>query len=220
MQARVSPAALVAVLSAGCLGLLIAACGGQQSQGQRPAVARYVTQAGQIEAQLATPLAAVTQAGAEFAQNQGGRHATSVGRLEGASDESALVKAWAQIESLRRRLAAVPAPAPAVRLRMMLLELTDLEARSTREVAGLVVFAPRFATALAALGPATQRLELTLSQRSAYGPAAVAAAYASKAAALRRFRKAVDAIRGRLEQLRRPRCPSPAIALSSLRSRA
>jgi hypothetical protein len=204
MRGRVLPAAWAAVISAGCVGLLVSACGGQQSHSQRPAVARYITQAGQIEAQLATPLAAVTQAGAEFAQNQGGRHATSVGRLEGASDESALQHAWAQIQSLRRRLAAVPAPAPAARLRAMLLELTDLEARSTREVSSLVVFVPRFATALAPLGSATHRLEVTLSQPSASGSTAVAAAYASKATALRRFKRAVDGIRGRLEHLHPP----------------
>ena len=195
---------MVVTLIAGCGGLLVAGCGGQQSRSQRPAVAQYIKQDGQIEAQLATPLAAVTQAGAEFASEQPGRHAASGGGL-GNSEEYALQHAWAQIESLRRRLAAVPAPTPAARLRMMLLELTDLEASSTREVARLLLFVPQFTAALRPLGPATQRLELTLSQRSAYGSAAVAAAYASKANALRRFQRAVDAIRGRMEQLHPPR---------------
>ncbi len=204
MQARVMPAALAAVLSAGCVGLLVAGCGGERSQSQRRAVAQYIKQAGEIEAQMATPLAAVTQAGADFASDRSGSQATSGGRVLGNSEEYTLLRAWAGIESLRRRLAAVQAPAPAARLRTMLLELTDLEARSTREVASLVVFVPRFAAALALLGPATQRLEVTLSQRSAYGATAVAAAYASKATALRRFQRAVDAIRGQLEHLRPP----------------
>jgi hypothetical protein len=199
------PAALVAVLSAGCGGLMVSGCGGQQSQDQRPAVARYIKQAGQIEAQLATPLTAVTQAGAEFASDQRGGHTTSGRPVLGNSEEYSLLRAWAQIESLRRRLAAVPAPAPAARLRTMLLDLTDLQASSTREVARLVLFVPQFAAALAPLGPATQRLELTLSHRGAYGAAAVGAAYATKAAALRRFRRAVDAIRSRLQRLHPPR---------------
>ncbi len=198
------PAAVVAVLSAACAGLMVSGCGGQQSQDQRPAVARYIKQAGQIEAQLATPLGAVSQSGAEFASDQSGGHATSDGRVLGNSEEYSLLRAWAQIESLRRRLAAVTAPAPAARLRTMLLDLTDLQASSTRELARLVLFVPQFAAALAPLGPATQRLELTLSQRGAYGAAAVAAAYATKAAALRRFQGAVDAIRGRLQQLHPP----------------
>lgn len=183
---------------------MVSGCGGQQSQDQRPAVARYIKQAGQIEAQLATPLTAVTQAGAEFASDQRG-HTTSGRPVLGNSEEYSLLRAWAQIESLRRRLAAVPAPAPAARLRTMLLDMTDLQASSTREVARLVLFVPQFAAALAPLGPATQRLELTLSHRGAYGAAAVAAAYATKAAALRRFQRAVDAIRSRLQRLHPPR---------------
>ena len=201
------PATLLAVLSAG--GIFLAGCGAQQSHSERPAVAAYVRQAAQIEAELARPVAAVTQAGAAFAQNQRGGHATSIGRLERASDEATLLRASAQIESLRRRLAAVPAPGPAARLRTMLLELTDLEARTTREVASLVVFVPRFAVALQPLGPANQRLEVALSQRSAPGTAAVTAAYATKAAALRRFKTTVDAIRGRLERLRPPAVSRP-----------
>jgi hypothetical protein len=165
-------------------------------------------QAGQIEAALAAPLAGVSQAGAHFGQAQTAR-ATLVDRLVGASAEPALLSAWRQIESLRGRLAALPAPAPATRLRSLVLQMVDLEARTTREVAMLVAFLPRFAAALRPLGPATQRLELVLSQRSAYGAAAVAAAYAGKAAALRHFQSSADAILGRLRRLRPPAVSRP-----------
>jgi hypothetical protein len=186
--------------------LLPAGCGGQHSQ--RPALANYITQAGRIEAALVTPLTAVTQAGAGFAKARG-RHARLVDRLSGAGSERILLLASTQIGSLRARLAALPAPPPATRLRRLLLERVDLQARLTREVAALVAFVPRFAATLGPLGPATRRLEVSLSQRSAYGAAAVAAAYATKAAALRRFQASVDAVLVRLRGLRPPAVSRP-----------
>ena len=186
--------------------LLPAGCGGQHSQ--RPAVANYITQAGRIEAALDTPLTAVTQAGAGFAKARG-RHARLVDRLAGAGAERILLHASTQIASLRARLAALPAPPPATRLRRLLLERVDLQARLTREVAALVAFVPRFAAALGPLGPATRGLEVSLSQRSAYGAAAVTAAYAAKATALRRFQASVDTVLVRLRRLRPPAVSRP-----------
>ena len=186
--------------------LLPAGCGGQHSQ--RPAVANYITQAGRIETALATPLTAVTQAGAGFARARS-HHARLIDRLAGAGSERTLLHASKQIESLRARLAAVPAPPAVTRLRALLLERVDLQARLTRQVAALVVFVPRFAAALRPLGPATRRLEVSLSQRSAYGTAAVAAAYAAKAAALRRFQASVGDVLVRLRRLRPPAVSRP-----------
>lgn len=207
MRARLTHAALARFLPAACGAILLAACGSQQSE--RPAVAGYIKQAGQIETQLATPLADVSQAGSEFAQARPGGHTNSVLRLPSVGPESTLLSAWTRIESVRRRLAALPAPAAAARLRTLLLELTDFEAGATREVASLVAFLPRFAATLAPLGPATQRLDRALSQPSVYGAAAVAAAYTSKAAALRRFQRSVDAIRAGLVRLHPPPVSTP-----------
>lgn len=198
------PATVAAVLAAGAA--LVAGCGGQSSQ--RPAAVRYIKQVGQIEAALATPFAAVTQAGTDFAKAQG-VHATVLTRLAAGSAEATLLRARRQIESLRRRLAEIPAPAAARHLRSLLLELIDLQARTTREVAMLVAFVPQFAGTLRPLGSATRRLELALSQRSAYGAAAVAAAYSAKAAALRSFRERVDAVAARLHRLRPPAVSKP-----------
>jgi hypothetical protein len=195
-------AALAPVLVASLAAVLAAGCGSSQPS-QRHAVASYITQAGKIEAELATPLGAVTQAGTEFAQAQGG-HAKLLGGLLGTSAEPTLLGAWNQIESLRNRLASLPAPAPAARLRSLLLELVDTQARVARELARLVAFVPRFAEDLGPLGPATARLQRALSEQTAYGATAVAAAYASKAGALRRFQATVDGIRRRLAHLRPP----------------
>lgn len=186
--------------------LLVVGCGSQRSE--RPAVARYIRQVQTIEASLATPLATVTQAGAEFAQTQR-PHPSLVASLVAASDRRAMAGATRKIESLRSRLSALPAPAPALRLRTMLVELVDLQARVAREVQQLEAFLPRFAAALRPLGPATQRLELALSQRSAYGTAAVAAAYTAKAAALRRFQASANAVLGHLRRLRPPPVSEP-----------
>jgi hypothetical protein len=196
---------LLAVLAAG-VGA-VTGCGSQQPS-QRPATARYIKQVGRVETALAVPLAAVTQAGVDFAQAQSG-HATVLGRLAAGSAPSTLLQAWGQIESLRRELADIPAPPAVTRLRSLLLELIDLQARTTREMALLVAFVPRFALTLRPLGSATQRLELALSQRSAYGAAAVAAAYAAKAAALRDFQASVDAVANRLRRLRPPAVSKP-----------
>lgn len=197
-------ATLAVVLAAGAASA--AGCGSQPSQ--RPAAARYIRQAAAIETALATPLAEVTQSGTDFAQAQSG-HATVLARLGSGSAEPTLRRASGQIESLRRRLAEIPAPAQVTRLRTLMLELIDLQERTTRQVALLVAFEPRFGAELRPLGPATQRLELALSQRSAYGAAAVAAAYSTKAAALRSFQASVDAVIGRLHRLQPPTVSKP-----------
>jgi hypothetical protein len=79
----------------------------------------------------------------------------------------------------------------------------------TREVAELVVFLPRFQAALEPLAPDTNRLEVVLSQQSAYGQAAVAAVFAAKAAALRQFRGEVDGVAGQLRKLQPPAVSKP-----------
>ena len=67
------------------------------------------------------------------------------------------------------------------------LELIDGQAATTRELAELLAFLPRYNAALATLGPATKRLEIALLQKTAYGAAAVSAVDAAQAGALRRI---------------------------------
>ncbi len=198
---------LLAVLAGGC---------GQQSS-QRPAVAGYVKQVNAIEASLATPLASVASAGNAFSQEQrtsGGNADSpkqgSAGILTlGPSPEQTLQKALVQIRALKTRLAAISTPASAEHLRVLLLALIDDQAAMTRQVAELVAFLPRYNAALRSLGPATKQLETVLSQRSAYGAAAVSAVFASKATALRRFQATTSAMLVQLHQLQPPTVSQP-----------
>jgi hypothetical protein len=187
----------VVVLAAGC---------GQQAT-PRSEVASYVKQVNKIESALARPLATVATTGSAFAHEQaaGG----TLTNLLTTSHEQALLGAWAKIVALRARLAAVKAPQAAVRLRGLLLEIIDGQAGLTRELAQLVEFLPRFSAALRPLAPATRRLELALAQQSTATSSSVAAAYAGKAAALRQFKHAVDAVVAHLGGLEPPPVSHP-----------
>jgi hypothetical protein len=129
--------------------------------------------------------------------------------LNGVSPEQSLRNAWTQIYALRARPAALSTPPAAQHLRTLLLKLTDEQAAMTRELADLVDFLPRFSLALGWLGPATRRLEVALSQRSASGAAAVAAVFAAKAAALRQFQASVNGTLAKLRRLRPPAVSKP-----------
>jgi hypothetical protein len=206
-------------LAAVLVATLVAACGGQQSS-QRPAVAGYVKQVNAIEAALAAPLGDVTSGGAEFSREE--RPAVKgapIQALPQTPPEQTLQRALTQIESLRARLAATTAPPAAAQLRALLLQLVDGQAAMTRELAQVVAFLPQYNAALASLGPAIRRLELALSQRSAYGAAAVQAVYLDKAAALRRFQGKTGSVLHELRRLRPPAVSRPGYAaqLASLR---
>jgi hypothetical protein len=114
-----------------------------------------------------------------------------------------------RIAALRGELASVSAPPPAVKLRGLLLRLIDAQARMARQLQELVVFLPRFNAALKPLGGDIKRLEVVLSKQSAYGAAAVAAVYAQKAAALRRFQSSLTGILERLHRLDPPPLSRP-----------
>jgi len=197
------------------LALLAGGCGQQSTQ--RPAVAGYVKQVNAIEASLATPLASVASAGNAFSQEQRSSDGNtpspkqrSAGILTlGPSPEQTLQKALVKIGALRTRLAAISTPLPAEHLRALLLELIDDQAAMTRQVAELVAFLPRYSVALRSLAPATKQLETVLSQRSANGAAAVSTAFASKAAALRRFQATTSAMVVQLRRLRPPTVSKP-----------
>jgi hypothetical protein len=193
--ARRAAAVALPALAVALPALLLAGCGGSH-QTPRAAVARYVTQVNAVESQLAPPLVSVTRTVTQFA---GGRSASPLGVIPSA-EAAALSRAGRRIGTLRARLAAIPAPAPAGHLRSLLLRLVDRQAALTRQMSKLVVFLPRFSLAMAPLRPSLIGLERVLGVTKAAGPAAVTAVYAEKAAALRRFRAALE---GMLVKLRR-----------------
>ena len=200
-------ALLAAVLAGGC---------GSHSHTQRPAVAKYVTQVNRVEATLTKPLEQITRAGATFASELRSGPVAE-GPIVNATGQT-LQGALAQIRSAQVDLALLPTPVPARRLRSLLLALTAGEAAMTNQLALLVAYLPRFDAALATLGPAAVSLEHVLS-RGATGASAVAAIYAAKANALRRFRLAVGLVIARLRKLQPPAVSKPGYTaeLTSLR---
>jgi hypothetical protein len=201
----------------GCLalGLLatVAGCGQSSSSPQRAALAAYITRVDRIESALNGPLTKVTTTGVDFMlarQGKSGSQQRAATTVPGyAAEERALRRALVRIRTLRRELAAAPAPARARHLRRMLLELVDGQAGLTHQVALLVAFLPRFDALLAELAPATQQLNAALRKRTAATRPAIAAGDAAKTRALRRFKASVDAIVRRLRTLMPPAASKP-----------
>jgi hypothetical protein len=203
-SSRLTLALVVALLAAGC---------GQQQSPQRRAVADYVKRVSVIEAALGAPLGQVTAGGTEFSrETHPATNGASAQLLPQTPPEQTLERALTRIETLRGRLAAITAPPPAEHLRSLLLGLIDGQAAMTRELAELVAFLPRYNAALATLGPATRRLEIALTQRTAYGATAVSAVYRAKATALRRFQTETGAVLRELRRLRPPPVSRPGYA--------
>jgi hypothetical protein len=204
------------------LTLLLGGCGNTHKT-PRAAVAAYLTEVNAVEKQLAPPLVSVTRTIVQFARQsrasgaprKKGAGAGALGqfRVVPGGQADALLHADAQIKGLRGRLATLPAPGPAQRLRTLLLELVDRQATLTHQMAKLVVFLPGFSQAMAPLGPALVRLERVLSVAQAQGPAAVAAVYAQKSAALRGFRAIALTIQRSLRRL-----DPPVVSLPSYRA--
>jgi hypothetical protein len=182
------------------LALACAGCG-QQSR-NRTQVATYVRRVSTIEAKLATPVAAVTRAGAAFAA--AGRKPASLTRAALSGQEATLARAQAQIESQDRALRGLSTPPAARMLRSLLVRFTGSEIALTHELARMVAFMPRFNSELTPLAPAATRLARVLGQRKAAGAAAVTALFAAKAGALRGFEATTAHITARLALLAPP----------------
>ena len=193
------------------LAALAAGCGSGSSP--RTRVAGYIQSVNRAELKLAVPLALVTRTATAFL----GQPPSAPSRRT-AGQARALRRAAARFTVAVRDLAQLPAPAPARHLRRLLLSLAGSQLRLARELAELVAVAPRLYAALAGLGPATVRLEGVLVQSQGYGSAAVAAVYAAKEAALRRFSATTGAILAELRPLRPPAVlrPSYHAAVGSL----
>jgi hypothetical protein len=188
-------------------GLLAAACGGQGSPG-RSALARYVGGVDRVELALRAPLGAVSSAGDQFAVEERSGKVSLDNPVDHAREKGLLADA-VKIQALRAQLSKIKAPPSARHLRALLLGLIDGQQQLTRELAKMVVFMPRFSAALTTLQPAMRRLEPILARRSASGSVAVAAVYASKAAALSRFAASLEQILARLRGLTPPAVSKP-----------
>jgi hypothetical protein len=190
------------------IALALAGCGKTASP-QRAALASYIKQVDRIERALAVPLARVTTAGDEFsaarrAQSPARAHVPSY-----AAQQRQLVRARQQMLALGHELAATPSPVAARRLRTMLLALIDGQARTTRQLALLVGFLPRFDTVLARVVPVTQALNAALTKAAPHTRKGLAAGNAAKVAALRRFEDQVSSVVRELRPLAPPAASAP-----------
>lgn len=100
----------------------------------RDDVAAYVRRVNAVQASLRIPLTRVSLAYQHFAQKR------RLGNVEAAE----LTHARATLVRVRRRLARLPTPPAARRLRLLVLRLIDDEANVTAEVAQIAGFLPRF----------------------------------------------------------------------------
>lgn len=185
--------------------LALAGCGQAAPRGSE--LASYLKHVQRVETLLKRPLGVVAGADRALAAAQRSDlapHATAI-----VAAERSLRSSIERQRALRAQLAAIDAPAAAARLRALVLQLADRQISLTRELAGLVVFLPRFRAALVPLAPATRRLKRVLATGGTYAPSAGAAAYARKAAGLRRFKAAVTGVVAQLRRLHPPAVSLP-----------
>lgn len=152
----------------------------------------------QVETQLSAPLKTVTAAGGRLTKST-----TKVNTTEVAS----LARASTQIEALRRKLEAIPAPAAARKLRILVLLLAGGEADMTDELSRLFRFLPRYGNALGQLGPATTQLRSALAATGSSSNAR--AVLDEKAKALDRYRVEVESLARTLGPLKPPAVAKP-----------
>jgi hypothetical protein len=191
------------------LALALAGCG-QQANPDRVALAAYLKHVQRTETAFEAPLAEIARVGSMLGREQGG-DGSLLGSLSEASNTSSLRRATAELDHLRVTLAGEHAPAVATHLRSLLLALADQQVALARELTTLSVFLPRFSSVLKRFGPASRDLQSALSASAVTGtPAAVAAAYEVKAAALRHFASSAGTAAAALHALRPPAVWRPA----------
>lgn len=183
-------------------------------------VAAYIDDANAIKSGMTLQLARVTAAFRDFSNKPRG----------GSEQARQLAAAERTLRTLRRRLAALPAPAPAAKLRRLLVRLAGTEAAIAHEVLGLATFMPALTAdldgsrvAAAALGKAlaaVPRPQATAVRgapreiaraKAAYAAAADAAAGA-QADALDVYRAAVTIVIDRVRALHPPQVMRPTYA--------
>lgn len=208
----------VAAAAAVAAALLVTLTNHRSTSRTHKAVAAYITRVDAVEQQLQ---ARVTQSVRAY-------HDFAAGKTISLRLVPQLRRARATIATLAHRLAAVPAPPPARRLRALLVRLTRAEETVAREVAQLASFAPRYgrllvhaqaagadlARALAAVQPphahrVTGTRKKVAKAQAAFDVAAAAAA-AEQAHAVERYDASVAAVERRLSRLAPPPLLRPA----------
>jgi hypothetical protein len=119
---------------------------------QRREVTAYIDAVNAIENQMHKPLARVMLAYRDFAAARSG----------GRQSVSELAAAAPTLVRLDRRLAALPAPPEAEKLRAGLVRLVGEQAAVTREVQRLAAFAPHYSAVLRSAHAASAQLGLAL----------------------------------------------------------
>lgn len=204
----------VAVLA---LLLVVAGCGGSSSQAvRRKAVTQYIQRVDVVEQQLRYPLLKIERTYRDF-----GAHPATLER-----SAPRFAAAEATLYTLKTRLALIPAPPDARKLRRLLVGLIGAQVELAQELTTLAHFLPAFGAALKPLAPADAQLKRALAKvkvptpkpvkrsklkaaRAAY-VRAVAAAAAGQAAALRAYLETVANVEARLRGLRPPPAMAPA----------
>lgn len=189
---------------------------------QRKAVTAYIQRVNAIQTTMHAPLAQVMLAYRDFTGSGLGPAKQNVAHE--------LAVAAATMETLDRRLAAVPAPREARKLRTKLLVLVAAQAEVTREVEGLASFTPGYAAELrranhanAVLGAALKAIPVpkshsirgtkkqVLAAQRAYRVKAQAAA-SSQADAIDVYDASLARVIARLAAMRPPRVLVPGYA--------
>jgi hypothetical protein len=109
-----------------------------QASPERRAVTTYIHHVNGIQNQMHTPLTRVLFAFRDFTA-KGGPKKTSAAELH---------RAARTLDRLNRRLAALPAPPEAAKLRRLILQLVRQQTAITHEVEQMAVFSPKFAVIL------------------------------------------------------------------------
>ena len=192
---------------------------GSSGSPQRSAVSAYITRVNAIQTTMHAPLAQVMLAYRDFT-------GTGLGPAK-QNVVPELAAAAATLEKLNRRLAAVPAPQEARKLRTKLLALVAAQTAVTREVEGIAAFSPAFGAELrranranAVLGAALRSIPVpkahnvrgtkkqVLAAQRAYRVRAQAAANA-QADVIDAYDVALARVIARLTALRPPRVLAP-----------
>jgi hypothetical protein len=143
------------------VSFLGAGCGGSS---RRHAVAQYIDGVNAIELKLAPQLLEVSRANRDLVRPHP--------KLNSVLQR--LHRAGAHIRVLSRRLAALPAPQEAQRLRTLLVQLLGRQQAAIREVERMAVFIPAFNHALQPLVTSDTILKRELRQKTSPGKKAEA----------------------------------------------
>src|SRR5438128_2662832 len=163
----------IAAVAAVAAAVVVTVANGRGASPQHDATAAYITSVDTIQQQLRVELTKATQTYRAFALGSAA-----------AADRPKLAQAQRTIRTLERRLVALPAPAVATRLKLLLVKLAHAEVTLAGELGAVATFSPRFATLLRSVSAA--RVELAR---------ALGAAAPPKTHAIRGTKKQVKAAR-------------------------